>query len=228
MRKPRLPLLLAIVCASCGAQRYAVDRNGRIADSAIGTYTHDGKGLSLYFTNRRIRHGFRPLDREARRILSLLDIDPKTDTILFTGCGFLCIERRSAPSYARSEAKSPAWLKPVPVLDTNDLQPSGYIPEEHFIFKQEKIRRDFSPESVELLCTATFTRKVTAFPRRRTVLTEHLIPYKGHRISLGLVDRTWSGRHSRSYRRKEGDAASTRPRPTGWPAGDPVGGPIST
>ena len=191
--------LSAASLTSCGARRYAVDPSGRLTGSTC-SYRNDAEGLDFRFGSCRTQYGFMPVDRHARRILRKTEVDPARDTILFSGCRFFCIGRRSEPSCLREKKDCP--LSPfgrrnrvsLPVPEMRDLHRSGLASEEAFLRKEDRGWNDLPRSVRELLRSTHMPRKTEVFPRRKAVQTEYRIPWRDRRISMIFVGREYNGK----------------------------------
>lgn len=186
-----LPLLFLF--NACAVQ-HRIDCNGVVQDDQR-TYLNDSMGIDLLLGHYHAQYGFIPIDREASRLLSYCEIDPGKDIILFAGTGFFCVERYSVPSYLNEEwDEHELPYQKIFLLDEADNYWANYEEERHFLFQNPTLFRNFPRETIDSLKKIVITRNVRAWPRKEMTITEDLIPYKDHYISMIYIDRRYNRR----------------------------------
>jgi hypothetical protein len=172
-------LASALGGSSCATQ-YTVSTAGRLsADSVF--YRNDSLKTKFYFGHYNAQYGFTPIDRYARRILSYCEIDSNSDVILFSGHGLFCIERYSVPSYLLSDEE--LSYQEFSLLEEKENDRTAYIGDVFYRFQNRSLGK-YPEEIVNVFKETKITRNVQVFRGKRMVITEDLIPYKGHYISM--------------------------------------------
>lgn len=181
-----LCILSLILGNSCSVKKYAVSPNGRLIDS-IYTYRNDSLGICFYFGSFRTQYGFIPLDKYASKLLSYSEINPKSDTILFAGTGFFCINRHSTPSYLKTSSlpEEKRAYREYPLIDDSDnITFKRYVGERGLLLKMDDLKRLYTTEQIDSLRKVCFIRKVRVFQNQQLVIIEDLLPYQDHYISM--------------------------------------------
>ena len=179
-------LAFILLCISCAPQHYIKQSGGVLIDS-IATYRNDEKGICFYFGHHMTQYGNLPVTSSVNKVLSFCEFNPKSDTILFIGAGILCVERYTVPYYLEKQSpkREKYQYQTCPLLETKDNNPAGPIYENGFHCMNYQLKKmPRSDEIIQLLSSSTFTRKVRMFKRQKAIVTEDLLPYKGHYIAL--------------------------------------------